>query len=172
MTILIYILVFLIGFTALVFIIGLLLPKERVVTCETIYNAPPEIVYDIVTDNENWTYRSELENLEITERSGEKEVWIETTRDGAVTTFRTLEKKPCSFYSFSMENKMFRGYWTADFIPEDRDKTLFRAEEHISVKNSFVKAVSYVFFDIRRLMEQYQENLRFEIERKTMRLTR
>jgi len=165
MTIIIYIVISLIGLIALIFIIGLLLPKERVVVCETIYNAPPEKVYDIVTDNDNWSYRTELQSLEITERKGDKEVWIEKTKDGAETTFRTLDKKPYSFYSFNMENKMFTGYWTADFIEKDNGKTHFIAKEHIQIKNPFIKAVSYVFFDIRKLMEQYQENVRKRIEK-------
>lgn len=164
MLILIYIIAFIAGLIALLFVIGLMLPKERVATCETIYDASPEKVYTIVTDNEDWSYRTELQSLEIVEKDGDKEVWIEKTKDGAVTTFLTLEKRPYSFYSFSMENKMFSGYWTAEFLKKDDAKTLFVAKEHISIKNPFVKTVSYVFFDIKKLMEQYQENLKKKIE--------
>lgn len=164
MIIIIYIVSIIIGLIAILFIVGLLLPKERVVICESVYNVSPETVYNIVVDNDNWSYRTELKSLEIVERNGDKEVWIERTKDGGVTTFRTMDKKPYSFYSFSMDNKLFTGYWTADFIEKDGDKTLFIATEHISVKNPFVKTISYVFFDIKKLMEQYQENLRSRID--------
>lgn len=148
----------------LIYLIGLLLPKERIVTRQSVFNAPPEVLYSIVINNEDWTYRSGLKDLTIIERKGDMEVWEEISKDGAVIRFTTKEKKPVSFYSFEMDSKMLSGYWTADFKSVEGGKTLFTATEYISVKNPFVKTLSYLFFDIGKLMDNYQYDLKQKVE--------
>lgn len=149
----------------LIYFIGLLLPKERIVMRQSVFNVSPEILYSIVIDNEDWTYRSELNDLTIIEKKGDWEIWEETTRDGAVIRFTTKEKNPFSFYSFNMESNMFSGYWTATFQFVEGDKTLFTATEYISIKNPFIKTLSYLFFDIGKLMDNYQRDLRVKVEK-------
>ena len=151
------------GIIVLIFIIGLLLPKERIVTRQSVYSVRPEILYSIVTNNEDWKYRTSLENLVIIERNGEFEVWDEITDNGVVIRFTTKEKIPHSFYSFKMDSKMFSGYWTALFEPVNNGETLFSATEYISIKSPFVKTLSYLFFDIGKLMDSYQNDLRNKI---------
>lgn len=160
-----YIISGIVGIILVIFIIGLLLPKQRTVSRQCIFPVTPEVLYSIVTDNEEWEYRSSLENLVIIEKNGEYETWDEITKDGAVIHFRTKDKKPHSFYSFEMDSKMFSGYWTATFQPVNNGETLFIATEYISVKNPFIKTLSYLFFDIGKLMDDYQNDLRSKIEK-------
>lgn len=161
-----YILLFIAGLILVVFIVGLCLPKERVVVCQTTLNAPPETVYNIVTDNDNWSYRSSIKELHIVDRNGGTEKWVETSADGATIDFATREKIPYSFYSFDMESKLFKGYWTADIKEIAGSKTLFTATEYIQVKNPVIKVLSYLFFDIKKLMADYQNDLMLEIEKR------
>lgn len=147
----------------LIFLIGLLLPKERVVSRQSLFPVSPEVLYTIVTNNEDWKYRSDLKDLILIEKNGEHEVWDEITKDGAVIRFTTKEKNPHSFYSFEINSKLFSGYWTATFEPAENGETLFTATEYISVKNPFIKTLSYLFFDIGKLMDNYQNDLRKKI---------
>ncbi len=151
------------GIIVLVFIIGLLLPKERVVTRQSLFCVTPEVLYDIVTNNEDWHYRTDVDKLIIIEKKSDCEIWEETTSGGAVIRFTTREKKPHSFYSFNMESKLFSGYWTGTFEPVTGGKTLFTATEHISVKNPFIKTLSYFLFNIGKLMENYQNHLKNKV---------
>ena len=48
-----------------ILILGLLLPKKRIVTKQTVYNASVETVYITVTNNKDWKYRTSLEDLRI-----------------------------------------------------------------------------------------------------------
>lgn len=58
-----YVAIGIVGITLLIFITGLLLPAERVVARERHYNISLEVLYGIVTDNNDWKYRRSLKNL-------------------------------------------------------------------------------------------------------------
>ncbi len=148
----------------LILLIGLALPKERVVTRTGQFPIAPEILYHIVTDNNDWKYRTNLKNLVILKDNEGMQVWDEYTEDGSVTRFITREKKPGIFYSFDMEAKLFTGYWEATFESKENGGTIFTATEHIRIKNPFVKTLSYLFFNVGKLMDAYQNDLRAKVE--------
>lgn len=53
-----------------ILILGLLLPQKRIVTKQTVYNASIETVYNTVTNNKDWKYRTSLDDLRIVETDG------------------------------------------------------------------------------------------------------
>lgn len=159
------ILVIIAGIVLLIFITGLFLPKERVVSRKGHFNVPPEVLYEIVTDNKNWQYRTSLKDLVILENNNGFEVWDEITKEGAVIRFTTTEKHPFSFYSFNMESKMFTGHWTGEFTNDGKGGTIFTATEYIRVKNPLIKALSYISFNIGKLMDDYQHDLQQKVNK-------
>lgn len=146
-----------------VVLIGTLLPRTRTETKQCILNAPVDAVFAIVTNNQEWHYRSSLDNLDIIRTQGDLEEWEETA-NGVTVRFKTLEKRPHSFYSFEMDSRMFTGEWQATFEPMKDDKTLFTAIEKIEYKNLFYRLVGYVFMDLNKFMTTYQEELTARIE--------
>lgn len=162
MVILISIIVILLG----VWVVGMLLPKQRVATRQSIFNVSAKQLFDIVVDNENWQYRSDLKELNIIERKDSVEIWEEVSLDGNVIRFKTKEKRPYSYYSFDMESSVMKGYWLGEFKEINKTQTLFTATEFIEMKNPFLKVLSYLFFDIGKFMETYQKDL----QKKTMRV--
>lgn len=146
-----------------VVLIGALLPRTRTETKQCILNAPVDVVFDIVTNNQEWHYRSSLDDLEIIRTQGDIEEWEETTNDVTIR-FKTLEKRPHSFYSFEMDSKMFTGEFRATFEPMEGGKTLFTATEKIEYKNLFYRLVGYAFMDLNKFMTTYQEELTARIE--------
>ena len=90
MKIISYGLLFIIGIGIMIYVIGYFLPETRKLTKETVYSANAEKVYNVITDNQNWQYRTSLDNLEILSRDSENEVWQETT-NGITILFKTTE---------------------------------------------------------------------------------
>jgi len=158
-----YILTGIICVVAIIYIVGLCLPAGRIVSREGCFNVPPETLYTIVTDNTNWQYRSSLRDLIIHSSENGMEVWDEINKDGSIIRFHTEKKVPFNFYSFSMESKLFTGNWNSRFESDENGNTLFTATEHIRVKNPFVKTLSYIFFDVGKLMDQYQQDLQKKV---------
>lgn len=157
------ILIVIAGLLLAVLAIGLLLPKERMVTRSAHFEVAPEVLYGIVTDNTDWQYRTGIKNLVIVDSLEGHETWKEYTPKGDVIRFRTREKRPYSFYSFDMESRRFKGYWTASFDPDGNGGTFFTATEYIEMKNPFVKTLAYLFFNLGKLMEQYQADLQAKV---------
>ncbi|WP_321478528.1 hypothetical protein [uncultured Bacteroides sp.] len=147
-----------------VLIIGSLLPKERVVKRKRSYQISPESLFKIVTDNTNWQYRRDLKDLIMINNENGIETWDEISHDGTVIHFQTKETIPYSLYSFSMKSKLFNGYWTGEFNNNNQGGTIFTSTEHINIKNPFLRALSYLFFNIGKFMEEYQEDLHKKIK--------
>jgi hypothetical protein len=165
MKVTLYILLGIIFTLLIILIIGLLLPNKRTLTKQTIYDASIEKVYSVVTNNHNWKYRTSLDNLIIIETNGDFEIWDEISA-GNTIRFKTKEKKPYSFYSFEMENKLFKGYWFAEFEKIENGKTLFSTTESIEYKNPFIRVLAYIFMNLDKYMETYQEELRIKLNMK------
>ncbi len=146
-----------------ILILGLLLPQKRIVTKQTVYNASVETVYNTVTNNKDWKYRTSIEDLRIVETNGEFEIWEEISQ-GNTIRFKTKEKKPFVFYSFEMNSNFFQGEWFAKFEPIENGKTLFTATEIITYKNPLIRVVGYTFMDLDKFMETYQRELKNKIE--------
>ena len=163
MKITLYILLGIVCLLLLILIVGLILPKKRTLTKKSIYNAPLSKVYKAVTNNQDWKYRTSLDDLKIIESTGDIEIWDEIT-GGNTIRFQTKEKRPNSFYSFDMESNLFKGYWFAEFEAIDDNTTLFTATESIEYKNPFIKTVAYLFMDLGKFMEIYQDELRKKVE--------
>lgn len=164
LNIIIYLFVVLFLLVLLVGLIGLLLPKQRVVSRQSEYDVSPEIVYRVVINNDDYAYRTGVKELRILERDGDFEVWEETSYKGNKIVFRTKEKIPYTFYSFDMGNESFTGYWTAEFKETRDGETLFIATEYIRIKNPYMKVLSYPFFDIGGSMERYQNDLKAKLK--------
>ncbi|MFK8297696.1 SRPBCC family protein [Capnocytophaga cynodegmi] len=154
------------GFLLLVLVfvlIGILLPRTRTETKQCILNASVDVVFAIVTNNQEWHYRSSLDDLKIIRTQGDIEEWEEIA-NGVTIRFKTLDKRPHSFYRFEMDSKMFTGEWQATFEPVEEGKTLFSATEKIEYKNLLYRLVGYAFMDLNKFMTTYQEELTARIK--------
>lgn len=58
-----------------------------------------------------------------------------------------------------MKSKFFKGTWCAEFEKIEDKKTFFSATENIEYKNPFVKTLAYIFMDLNKYMETYQNDL-------------
>lgn len=160
MKIVFYFLIALIVLFLIILIIGLILPRERVVQRKAIFNASPQKVYSIVTNNNDYYYRSDLKELKILEKNGDIETWEEISKNSQSITFRTIKKEPYLRYEFEIvKANGFSGYWTGDFKIKATGGTEFLSTEHIVINNPMIRCFSYVFFDLGSYMENYQRDL-------------
>ena len=114
--------------------------------------------------NQDWKYRKSLDDLRIIETIDNIETWEEVSK-GNVIRFKTKEKIPFTFYSFEMDSKLFKGSWFAEFESVESGKTRFTATESIEYKNPFIRTIGYVFMNLDKYMETYQNELRDKIEK-------
>ena len=157
-----------VGIYTLIFfilLIGLLLPKDRTVTKQSILKATPEEVYAIVTNNEEWNYRINLHDVKMINYIDSMGTWEGISKRGNIIRFKAKEKTPCSFYSFEMESSYFTGYWENEFQEMEYGKTLFTLTKQVKFKNPITRTLSYLFFDLDKSAETYQLDLMEKLER-------
>jgi len=94
------------------------------------FSCDRKTVWDIVTDNRNYAWRSDLSKIEVIDENH----FDEYTKEGFVTHFCITKKEPCREYCFTMENKNMSGRWSGIF-KDSHGGTQITFTEEVQVKN-------------------------------------
>lgn len=131
--------------------------KAREAEVTAIFNSDITSVWNIVTNNNDYKWRSDIERIEILQ--GGKE-FIEYTHNGNATKFIITKKNEYNEYAFNMENKMFTGSWSGHFSNTETGGTTIVFKENILVKNPVIRILSYVLMDLKKMQNTYIADLR------------
>ena len=101
---------------------------------KTVLSADISKVWDVVTDVENYSWRSDLSRTELLE----KNQFVEYTKDGYPTTFTITSSVPYERWEFDMENSNMKGHWVGIFTPKE-GKTEIEFTENVTVKKIFLR---------------------------------
>lgn len=124
------------------------------------FNSNIKAVWDVVTNNKDYEWRSDIEKIEILSE-GE---FIEYTGNGNSTKFIITKKKSYSEYEFNMENKMFTGSWTGHFFETENGGTKIIFKENILIKNPIIRVLSYFLMDLEKMQNTYISDLKNKLE--------
>lgn len=142
---------------ALIFAIGLLLPKQHEFVKEAYLKSPPEKVFQVITDFEGQTpWRSDVKEIRVIDHN----TWTEVPKNGTPITFRTKQKVENQIFEIEIiEPKSFNGFWVGTFEQTPTGtKVLFK--EVVIIKNPFFRVLSSIFVDLNKTMEVYMNNLK------------
>ena len=122
-----------------------------------VINAPIALVYNIVTDNKNFQWRKEVENIELLEDG-----FIEYYKGGGHTFFKNIQKKENEYYAFMMQHTLFYGEWEGKFESYNGGtKVCF--QEKIHIKNFFLRLIAPLFWNLKRIQQNYITALKAEV---------
>lgn len=122
-----------------------------------VIDAPVALVYNIVTDNKNFQWRKEVENIELLEDG-----FIEYYKGAGHTFFKNIEKKENEYYAFTMQHKLFNGEWEGKFESYNGGtKVCF--QEKIYIKNFFLRLIAPLFWNLKRIQQNYIITLKTEV---------
>ena len=129
---------------------------------ETIIHSNIKNIWKIITDNEHYSWRSDILEIKIIEPHHK---FIEVSKNGIQTVFTITAIKPYSLYEFNMENKYFRGYWIGHFheLSEKETKILFT--EILNIKNPIMEILSYICMNLKTMQKKYIADLIKELEK-------
>ena len=122
-----------------------------------VIDAPVTLVYNIVTDNKNFHWRKEVENIELLEDG-----FIEYYKGGGHTLFKNIQKKENENNAFTMQHKLFYGEWEGKFeLYNGGTKVCF--QEKIHIKNFFLRLIAPLFWNLKRIQQNYITALKAEV---------
>ncbi|GLB29639.1 polyketide cyclase [Lacrimispora amygdalina] len=116
--------------------------------------SPIETVWNIVTDNTAYTWRSNVVRIEV---SDDGNSFTEFTKDGFETQFTITIKNPYERYEFDMKNKNMNGHWVGLFS-KDGSGTKIELTEEVEVANPIMNL--FVKSYLKKQQETYVIDLR------------
>ena len=117
---------------------------------------PIEIVWDTVTNLNDYSWRSDLKDVRIID----EHIFIEITKDGIETYFKITECIKYQSWIFEIENKNIKGTWVGKFYAEG-DKTILDFTENIVSKKSILKP--FISLYLKRQQKIYFRDLKAKL---------
>ncbi|WP_026893721.1 hypothetical protein [Clostridiisalibacter paucivorans] len=131
--------------------------KWRVSEVIAYFNSDIKSIWDVVTNNEDYKWRSDIERVEIINKG---ESFIEYNHKGQAVKFTITNKKKYEKYEFRMENKFFYGFWTGTFFSLETGGTKIIFTEKIYIRNPIMKIMSYLFLNLKKMQQNYIVDLK------------
>ena len=114
-------------------------------------------LWDIITDNSNYVWRSDLSKIEIIDDTH----FVEYTKNNFPTYFTITSKEKLKEYKFDLENTNLKGKWIGIFKELPNGNIELDFTEEIEVNNFIMKllAKSYLKSQQKRYMKDLEKEL-------------
>lgn len=126
----------------------------------TDFDADIKTVWDVMTNNEDYFWRSDLSRIEILNDLQFKEY----NKKDFVTKMTITTKKECVLYEFDMDNKNMKGHWIGQFSSLSNGGTRVIFIEYIELKSNVLKPFLYIY--IKKSQKTYVQDLKNRLDKK------
>jgi len=123
------------------------------------FNCDIEKIWNIVTDNSNYSWRSDLSKIEIVDETH----FIEYTKNNFPTYFTITSKQKWKEYKFDLENANIKGKWTGIFRKLENGKVEIDFTEEIETSNFMMKILAKPY--LKSMQKRYCRDLEKAITR-------
>lgn len=117
---------------------------------------PIEVVWDTVTNLNDFSWRSDLKDVRIIDENN----FIEITKNGVETYFRITECIKYQSWIFEIENKNIKGTWIGKFYSKG-DKTILDFTENVVSKKIIFKP--FISLYLKRQQRIYFKDLKVKL---------
>ena len=150
-----------VAFTALILILGLLMPNQREFVKVAELKSSPEKVFAIVADFQNQaSWRNDVREIKVINEN----TWKEIPEKGTPITCRIRHRIENQLFEIEIiEPKSFDGHWVGTFEPTSQNGTKIILKEVITIRNPFFRGLSYIFVELDKTMELYITNLKLKL---------
>lgn len=123
------------------------------------FNCDIEKLWNIITDNTNYTWRSDLSKIEIIDDKH----FIEYAQNNYPTYFTIISKEKLEEYKFDIENTKINGKWIGIFKKLDNGNVLLDFTEEIETNNFVMKVLAKPY--LKSQQKRYMKDLEKELNR-------
>lgn len=121
------------------------------------FNCDKNKLWDIITDNSNYSWRSDLSKIEIVDNNH----FIEYAKNNFKTYFTITSKIKLKEYKFNLENINMKGKWIGIFEELPNGKIQIDFTEEIEMSNPIMKLLAkpYLKSQQKRYIKDLQKEL-------------
>lgn len=112
-----------------------------------------EKVWDIITNNKDYRWRTDLSKIEIIDEKN----FIEYTKNEFPTNFKITKKEPYERYEFDLKNQNLTGHFIATIREIGKDKIEIKMIENIEVKSFIMRLLAKSY--LKKQQEIYMRDL-------------
>lgn len=134
--------------------------KTRNSTITAFFDSDIESVWNVVTNNKSYKWRSDLDRVEILNDGNE---FIEYNKNGFAIHFYITKKEKHKLYEFDMESDYFSGSWSGYFVTIENGGTQIVFKEMITYNTFRTKFLSYLFVNLKKVQKIYVCDLKKEL---------
>lgn len=118
-----------------------------------------QTLWDVVTDNTDWSWRKDLSKIEIEDDTH----FIEYTTDGYPTHFTITAKEPLKRYAFDIKNDHTEGKWLGLFRELPDGGTEIEFTEEINLGRPMIELMCRILKPYKKMQERYVYNLKTKL---------
>lgn len=126
---------------------------------QKVFHCSIEKLWNIITNNTNYTWRSDLLKIEITDDTH----FIEYDKNNYPTYFTITSKVNLKEYKFDIENSNIRGKWVGTFKQLDNNNVLLDFTEEIDTNNIIMKLFAKPY--LKSAQKRYMKDLEKELKK-------
>ena len=123
------------------------------------FNCDKNKLWNIITDNANFAWRSDLSKIEIIDNTH----FVEYTKKNFPTYFTIISKEKLKVYKFELKNENLKGKWTGIFKELPNGNIELDFTEEIEV-NSFIMKMLAKFY-LKSQQKRYMRDLERELNK-------
>ncbi len=124
------------------------------------FNCDIEELWNIITDNDNYSWRSDLSKID----NIDAEHFIEYTKNNYPTYFTIISKKRLKEYKLDIKNTNIKGSWTGLFKELPNGKVEVDFKEEIATFNIMMKLLAKPYLKCQQ--KRYISDLERELNKK------
>jgi len=117
------------------------------------FNCDIKRLWDIITDNTKYAWRSDLSKVEITDDKH----FIEYAKNNYPTNFTITSKEYLKEYKFDIENTNMKGKWIGIFRNLENGNVLLDFTEEIETNNFIMKLLAKPY--LKSMQKRYMRDL-------------
>lgn len=129
--------------------------KRSVVNVE--FKSEIQKVWNAVTDNRNFQWRSDLADVEILDNG---RTFVEKNKKGEKTEFYITNKVSCKVYELDMRSRRFKGHFIGEFSALPNGGTRLVLSEEIQFKTFTASFLAGITGVVKRMQKTYAADLK------------
>lgn len=120
---------------------------------KTFFQTDLDILWNIITDNHNYSWRSDIKEIKIIN----DRKFVEVCNDGIETEFVIITKDKNKKYEIDFENTNIKGHWVGLFHLTTQGVELDMVED-VEAKKTYIKP--FIQSSLKKKREHYLEDIR------------
>ena len=125
-----------------------------------VFNCDRERLWDIITNNSNYKWRTDLSKIEIVDDTH----FIEYAKNDYPTYFTIINKEKLKLYEFDIENTNIKGKWLGKFKELEDGSIEIDFTEEIETNNVIMKLLAK--FYLKSMQKRYIKDLERELNKR------